>query len=84
MGQRMSASAPDKRSTWFLNLPEISAKVYLDYIIPMMRWQWRVTQHGAEVAYGLRDGEQAAANSATEWLTARAELTLKLAGRRAA
>jgi hypothetical protein len=44
---------------------------------------WYIVDNGTQVRSGfVLAGEQAAANSAERWLVKRAELTLKLAGRR--
>jgi hypothetical protein len=47
-------------------------------------WAWDICLDVPMVANGVANGEQAAANAATRWLVKRAELTLKLASRRAA
>lgn len=78
MGQRMTAFGLG----WRLQLPQLGMTVYVDVIAGRFN---AVIHHRGEVIFSVpRTGPQAAANAAERWLVARAELTLKLAGRRVA
>ena len=80
MGQRMHGD--DGR--WFLKLESIGLKVVVNELSGCT-YEWSIFEIASNVASVLvfAHGPQAAANAAERWLVKRAELTLKLAGRRA-
>lgn len=68
-----------------VSLPEIGVLVAIVSNVGV--WYYRIVSTGEDRAAlhtGRSTGPQAAANAAERWLVARAELTLKLAGRRVA
>jgi hypothetical protein len=81
MGQRMSGD-PDR---WFLKLEPLGVKVIVNALADGY-CEWAIVTLDIQAHYLELDtatGQQAAANAAERWLVKRAELTLKLAGRRA-
>jgi hypothetical protein len=81
MGQRMQGGP----ELWRLLLPDsITIKAWPAILATCPTHWWEVLDSGHMVRNGATNGgPQAAANAAERWLVRRAELTLKLAGRRA-
>jgi hypothetical protein len=80
MGQRMNGD-PDR---WFLKLEQLGMKVVVMAVQQGGGCEWELqTLAGECIDFDFASGQQAAANAAERWLVKRAELTLKLAGRRA-
>ena len=79
MGRRMTLILPDY---YWLNLPEISQAIHVQQKAGY--WQWSVKREHALEAIGSKPGTQAAANAAQRYLVDRAQLTIKLAVRKAA
>lgn len=78
MGRRMSRS---DNGNWFASIPEVDAFVVVESASPSC-WRIQTSDRQRELTFARASGEQAAANAAQDWLVSRAELTLKLAGRK--
>jgi len=86
MGRRMSVGIHptyEDNELYFLALPELSRGIVVTRFVSCWEWKVRDVEHRVLVN-GTAVGMQAAANAAERYLVRQAELTLKLAGRRAA
>lgn len=82
MGRRMLPGIPGE-GDYRLKLPEIFRSVFL--VRQSTGWIWFVrSSNNAFEQSGRSSGPRAAANAAQRYLVDRAQLTIKLAGRRAA
>jgi hypothetical protein len=82
MGNRMIAQLD---GVYWMRLVQLGERVrVIDYGPDGVHWSISTTADAFVVGGVLKSGVQAAANAATRWLVNRAELTLKLASRRAA
>lgn len=82
LGQRMSQGST--AFTWFLRVGDMTIR--LGYLRPLDATRWSIVIGSGTLKSGSVKGyrKQMAANAAQRWLVEQAELTLKLAGSRAA
>lgn len=82
LGERMLEGS---RNNYYLQLRQLGYSIQVWRADPEYHWQWAAKVLGESFAAGfVKGGPQAAANAAEREIVKRAELTLKLAGRRAA
>ena len=82
LGQRMAMGGT--RLTWFLRVNDMTIRIGYSEELDATRWQINAGEGTLKRGSVKGCHKQAAANAAQRWLVEHAELTLKLAGRRAA